>query len=230
MADTVATLAESVVTSVGEDYDDLDVQETFHAWALDVLHELLSQENWPFSQATVGVTTADGSATYTVDESIGDIKSVYRSDDDTPLTFITLDEIRAASWDFDYESKPDYFYLHGISSGKLVLGLYPVPDSEYSLLVMGNGQGDTLASSSTMPIPVSLYPLFKSGIRVLYKESIQDYNGADREKQRYLELLQRARARFLTGKATRREFMYSDIRPTNYITLRRPNPITGTGV
>jgi hypothetical protein len=230
MADTVATLVENVAVAQGEDYDDVDVQETFLGWAKDVINELLSQENWPFSQATVGVTTADGSGTYAVDESLGDIKSVYRSDDDTPLTFITLDEMRAASWDYDYKSKPDYFYLHGISSGKLVIGLYPVPDGTYSLLVMGNGQGSAILSSSTVPFPVSLYPLIKSGIRVLYKESIQDYNGADRELQRYNSLLVRARARFLTNKSTRREFAYSDIRPTNYITLRRPNPITGTGV
>jgi aryl carrier-like protein len=230
MADTVATLVESVVTSLGEDYDDLDVQETFLAWALDSIRELLSQENWPFSQATVGVTAADGSATYTVDESLGDIKHVYRSDDDTPLTFTTLDELRQSGVDYDYEAKPDYWYIHGISSGKIVIGLYPVPNDTYSLLVMGNGQGEALTSTSTLPVPASLYPLVKSGIRVLYKESIQDYNGADRETQRYLGLLQRARARFLTSKATRREFSYSDIRPTNYITLRRPNPITGTGV
>lgn len=230
MADTVATLVESVATSLGEDYDDVDVQETFLAWGKDVLNELLSQENWPFSQATVGVSTADGSGTYAIDESIGDVKSVYRSDDDTPLTFLTLDEVRAASWDYDYTSKPDFFYLHGISEGKLVIGLYPVPDDTYPLLVLGNGQGSALTGASTVPLPVSLYPLIKSGIRVLYKESIQDYNGSDRETQRYGGLLQRARARFLTGKATRREFAYSDIRPTNYITLRRPNPITGTGV
>ncbi len=230
MAETVATLMESVANSLGEDYDDMDVQETFFDWTKDVLNELLSQENWPFSQATVGITTADGSATYAVDESLGDIKGIYRSDDDTPLTFLTLDEVRAASWDYDYKSKPDYYYLNGISSGKLVIGLYPVPDGTHNLLVLGNGQGSTILRASQIPFPVSLYPLVKSGIRVLYKESIQDYNGADREKQRYLELLNRARSRFLTSKATRREFSYSDIRPTNYITLRRPNPITGTGV
>lgn len=229
MADTVATLTESVASALGEDFDDVDVQETFLGWATDVINDLLSQENWPFSQASVGVTTAQGSGTYAVTETIGDIKGVYRSDDDTPLVFTTLDEIRGAGWQFDYQANPTHFYINGISDGKLVLGLYPVPDETYNLLVLGSNQALSITSASTVPFPVSLYPLVKSGIRILYKESIQDYNGSDRETQRYLGLLQRARARFLTTKATRREFQYSDIRPEYLLDFRVPNPITGTG-
>lgn len=208
---TIGSIAESVALKLGEEYGDFDVKEAFESWVIEAIDEVLLEASWPFGHLVKSITTVQGSAAYSIDIDAGDIRTLYRTDTDLPLTFTNIDELRQSSWDHDEQGPPTHWYFAGGSAGKLTVNLYPVPDAEYLIYAYGDVQATEYAGTTTFPFPKSVEPVIKAHVRASYHHSAGDYNGGDREAMKYSYLLSKLKARFLTQKANHRAFRYSDV-------------------
>ncbi len=226
MAQTVDSVADQIAHSIGEDFNDFDVKETFRQWVTEVIEEILAEADWPFSYVVDQFDTGAASDSYTLGATIADVRSLFRTDLNQELTFIPQDELRESSYDYDSTGPPTVWWWKQLASGLWVVQLWPVPDAEYEIMVYGNTQlSVALLGTSTLPIPSGMYTLVRRGVLALYKGSLGDYPGVQVERSLFERALVKAKHRYLAPVARDRVFQYTDVPQSASGFLRYPATI-----
>lgn len=215
MAITIATLADTIATQLGEPYQNLDIRELFDAWVLEVIVEIAQEAPWPFLLTVDTIPTVATQADYTLDAGAGDVLAVQRADTHDELTRTSYAEMVRLGRDLSMGGYPSAWYPNGMSGNQPIISVWPVPSSVINLEVIRSLASTALTRASTFPFPEDLVPLVREGVRQLYREHIQDFQGADRSQMAYTNALGRAKTRYLQPTARRFQFQYTDVGRSN---------------
>lgn len=110
------------------------------------LHEIESEQDWPWYQSNETITTASGDATYPVDASYLRTR-LLRVENETPLPRYSYEEL-IERWPFDSSTGKPREYA--IESGEL--HLRPIPDGVYSLDHRFIGMETDLSTGTDTPV------------------------------------------------------------------------------
>jgi hypothetical protein len=107
MSITIADVANTIARQLGEEYSDLDVQDAFDEWTLEIIEDIFSEESWPWSRSTQTLTTVASQANYTLNDNTGDIIEVYKTADNRRVLVRTLQEkLVDAGFDMTLQAGP----------------------------------------------------------------------------------------------------------------------------
>lgn len=197
---TIRAIVNDVIHEVGKSRTDADTRALFDMFALEAAQEIIAMEKWPALFATTTVATVADTATITLDADVAEVTSLGIDGNYGDLDYEPLSRIAELGHDLDETGEPIFWYRKGLSSGQQVVGLWPIPDAEYTIRVVYAANSDSLTATSEFPFPAEFNTLLKHLVRIKFFGSV----GAMEQTQFYQMLFES-----LLGNIRRRYLMQS---------------------
>lgn len=163
--------------------------------------DFVMREQWPFREVTGTLTTEQGTQEYDLSDTFADLDehNIYsvaiQGASQKKLIYWPFSQLRADKPDFDYDAQsvPERYY---IKAGKL--GLWPVPNGEYSIAIDYQKVPTEMSEDSDTPI----IPVNYRECLIHYALSMEhDYNTdpdlAQKAMNRYEDIVNLARQNLL---------------------------------
>lgn len=168
---TVNDVAKSIMTELGESTSDATLVLQFEAWVSNAFQRIGIMLDWKFLRPTEQITTAAGTAEYTLtDTKVDDIRGMRINGDDDPIYYKAEQELYERGLDLEQESRPQFFYFreYDTTNEALVVGLWSIPDAIYTIDVLERAAPGTLVSADKLPFPREFVQAIEARCRYLY--------------------------------------------------------------
>lgn len=222
MATTINTFADKLAASLGEDFNDFDTGEIFVDYVIEAIDSIFADKSWPFGHLIQSFTTADGTDSYALDTNMADARVVFDIVNNVPLTYVDQDTILKDGEDYDQTGKPTRWYWKTATDGVFIIGLFPVPNADYSLNVYGDKQPEGMIGTTNIPLPQSALQVIRHYIIGRYKEDNGDYAGSQLSQLRFNRSLAALTKRYQAPVARTRAFAFSDVPRARYGFIQFP--------
>jgi hypothetical protein len=153
---------------------------------------------------------------------MADARVVFDTVNNNPLQYIDHDKILHDGEDYDQTGRPSRWYWKTATDGVFIIGLFPVPDGDYSLNVYGDKAPEGLTGLSNIPLPTNALTVVKHYVIGRYKEDNGDYAGAQLSQLRFNKSFAALQKRYQAPVARRREFAFRDIPRARYGFIQFP--------
>ena len=193
MAITVTVFRAEIMLEMGESTADTDLTSLYLAWIQEGVDVIFNYADWgDFLYNTEDLVTVASTAEYSLQASAEMIESVRNKTTNEALTFYSKPELESMGVNIEQTGTPTCFYDAGYdgSTEKYKIGLWPIPDAIYTLVVAQRRKSILLATSDNMPLPRAFFPALKNFIRRKAYLNDGDYASSDRAASDFINELQ----------------------------------------
>lgn len=202
MSTTVDTLANEMATEMGEEYADLDVADQYLTWVKEVVRKVYAAGRWASANNVETITMATGTASYTLDSTTSEVKSVRIPSTGSKVIYSTVERLIAKDKDLEDTGEPDYWWYDGLdASASLKIRFYPVPTTAQngvSVQLWVQKRPPSLTDTAVIPLPGEFIDVVRDGVRAKARANENNLEGAMLAKQDFMEGMQLLGARFAT--------------------------------
>ena len=200
MSTTVNTLANEMATEMGEEFADLDVAEQFLTWVKEVVRKVYAAGRWASANNVETITMANGTASYTLNSSTSEVKSVRIPTSGTKIIYSSVERLIAKDKDLEDSGEPDYWWYDGLdAAASLKIRFYPVPGASQdsvSVQLWVQKRPPILGDTDVIPLPGEFIDVVRDGVRAKARANENNLDGAMLAKQDFIEGMQLLGARF----------------------------------
>lgn len=206
---TKKNVAISVMETVGEATDDVDLRLQFEKWVQQVYDEIGSEIGWDFLRKDETITTVASTEEYSTQIDTYHITAVRIDPDDDPIRYRSVEDLIRYGYDLNQAGRPEYWYPSGYDEAtkKNLIRFWPIPDSAFNIQVFEEGGPKLLGSEDEVPLPRVLDYVLEDGVEARYLRNESDYEGANLVRTDFFIELSKQKIR-LTN------------RPNNYLRLQ----------
>lgn len=188
---TATDLATILMREMDESTDDVEMLTTVIGWISDALDEVSSACDWRIFKSIFPFSTQPNVATYSLDASLIDIRSIRFVDTDEPIHYKDDPRLHAMSMNLEEVGKPrDWFFdsqdddpATAIPAQPIIkIRFFPIPDDFYSITISAQKHPivTPLTALQAIPLRQEMLLAVKDKVRWHIAMDDKDYEGADR--------------------------------------------------
>jgi hypothetical protein len=221
---TVNSLALSVMREFGESSDNVNLVAQVEEWVRDGYDEIGIKANWKYLFLIESLVTVVSQRLYNLAGVLDQEIACINTQDNTPLEKKERQELMEKGVNLSLTGKPLAWYVESfdITLETFTIGLYPVPDTIYTLQFLGLLQPKELSSTDKLFFPREFIFLLKDSVRIRFKEDDKDYTGASKIQSRFNENILRLKQRNDAPMALRPRMQIQDIAHSAETFVRLP--------
>ncbi|MEM3169696.1 MAG: hypothetical protein QW838_02865 [Candidatus Nitrosotenuis sp.] len=180
----------------GEDLENSTLQSLYESWIQDVYDDIGTFLNWKFALKSEQIPLVTSQSTFQTQIDVSQPTGFYLNQ--TPLDLVDRSVLVENGVDLSAVGRPRVVFHVGFDSSaqKWIFGIWPIPDSSYTLTVFEYGAPQRLIPSNVIPLPDELLHVLKEGVRVFIYRDDGDYQSVADARRKYNELLLKARQRY----------------------------------
>lgn len=197
---TATELATILMREMDEDSDDEEMLATVISWISDSLDEVSSACDWRIFKSIFPFSTIATQATYDLDASLVDIRSIRFVDTDEPIHYKDDPRLYSMSMNLEEIGKPRNWFFDSqdddpstaIPAQPIIkIRFFPIPDDAYSLTISAQKHPIIipLTELSAIPLRQEMLLAVKDKVRWYISMDDKDYEAADRFNSAFIARL-----------------------------------------
>lgn len=210
---TAAEFIKNISRELGEDHNNVQIQNTFLRWLRDGLAELANEDTeWLWSRGSQDVTTTSGVGSYELLPEVAEIRQVVRKDTGSRLRVVERRQLSMHGHKSTESGAPVGYYISSYSGNRFTLNLWPVPSGTYDIRVDTVLDPAAIELTSTIDLPSSVVACLTHYVRAEYHISAsEDLGMYDRLRTRYSVCVRNSQQKFSSQRDKVRQLGYRDV-------------------
>lgn len=185
---TINQLALVLMADQDEASDNTDLVSVIESWISDAIDEISSATDWISLKSIFSLNTVASQATYTLDSSIKDIRSIRFTGTDEEITYVDEPRLFSIASDLEQLAKPRFWFFDSQSTNPadaipaqppLKIRFHPIADTVYPLMVSARKHAliAPISGSAVIPFRQEMIPAIKDRVRAYILGNDKDYEG-----------------------------------------------------